>query len=129
MDELSCAEGGGGTIMSSPFETYVDKIIQEIDGKKEDNADLKEELLTHLTQAKEDFIKEGHNDEQATHLALQHFGDATSIGGDMQQALFPHRRLSLMILAFLSLFSIFSTYITALVVNKDAFIIWLCIAV
>lgn len=115
--------------MSQLFEAYLKKVIQQVDGTFDEKMDVKEELLTHLHMSKQSFMEEGFKEEQAELFALENFGNATSIGKDMQQAMYPYRRSLLFILGFMSLFTIFCIYIVVLVVDRDALIGWLLFSV
>lgn len=74
------------------IEKHVDHILKEMQSTKEEREEIREELTTHLTSAKQKYIDEGENEKRAEKLAIKDFGDAGMIGGGIQESLYPFQR-------------------------------------
>lgn len=115
--------------MSAILEKYVANIIKQIDGTKDQKADIYEELLIHLHLATEDGIKNGLNKEEAEKMAIDKFGNANTIGAEVQESMYPLRKILLLLLAIASLLYAYIVYAIALFSEGDAHFFWLITAV
>ncbi len=115
--------------MKSPFEKFIVKIISQIDGTDEEKADIYEEMLIHLELTCNKFIEEGFTKTEAAQLAMESFGDSKTIGNEMQEAMFPLRKLFLLLLSVLSIFYSIFAYLVHLISDGDAEIIWLILSI
>ncbi|WP_027956259.1 permease prefix domain 1-containing protein [Halobacillus kuroshimensis] len=74
------------------IEKHVNHILKEMQSTKEEREEIREELTTHLTSAKQKYINEGESEKRAEKLAIKDFGDAGMIGGGIQESLYPFQR-------------------------------------
>lgn len=89
--------------MTQDLRRFVEKTVQQIEGNQQEKDDLYEELLIHLELSKEEFINAGLSDKEAEKKAMEHFGNETEVGGQIQQAMFPFRKEMMRALAIGSL--------------------------
>ncbi|MDA2386026.1 VanZ family protein [Bacillus cereus] len=75
------------------FENYIECIVKNTNLDRSTQEELALELLDHLTSLKEEYIKKGMSIDQAKQLAIQHFGEPDSIGGELQKSIFPYEKL------------------------------------
>lgn len=115
--------------MNPSFHRFVDKIVKQTAGNQTEKDDLYEELMIHLEMSREQFIKEGFNEKQAEWKAMEHFGDAGEVGGQIRQAMFPFRKEMILALASVSIVLSFGVYMAWLLLENDAVIGWLFISV
>lgn len=115
--------------MTSIFQRYVEKIVQQTDAALDEKEDLREELLIHLELSYAQLIKEGYSEQQAKRNVLESFGDSESIGNQIQQAMFPYRKAMMLTLAVTSLLFSFTVYVSQLFMEGDAYIAWLLLSV
>lgn len=129
MDELFNSKKLGGAGMSNNFHHFVEKITKQIDGREEEKADIYEELMTHLHLSKKEFITAGYDENKAEQKAMIAFGDANGVGRQIQEAMFPYRKLMLLTLAIGSLLFSFSIYLMILFSYGNAHFGWLILSV
>src|SRR5690625_1098812 len=115
--------------MSHSFDDFVTNIVNQIDGTEEEKADIYEELFIHLQLTCEQYKEQGFNETEAEQQAMNTFGNATSIGNQMQKAMFPLRKIMLFGLSITSLSYSFIVYIAQLISEGDAYIFWLIFSV
>ncbi|WP_243526290.1 permease prefix domain 1-containing protein [Bacillus pseudomycoides] len=75
------------------FENYIECIVKKTNLDKSAREELALELLDHLISLKEEYVKQGMSIEQAKRMAIQHFGEPDSIGGELRKSLFPYERV------------------------------------
>jgi len=63
---------------------YVKSVCQQIRWKKA-HARISEEMLNHVTDARDAYIKQGHDEPTATQKAITHTGDAIEIGTQLDR--------------------------------------------
>lgn len=115
--------------MSHSFVRFVKKVVQETDCSREEREDLFEELVVHLECARDDYKKEGCNDEEASQMAMTNFGEGKHIGKILQHAMYPYRREMLLALCIGSLLLTYGIYLSQLFVMGDAHIYWLLLGI
>lgn len=114
--------------MSKELHQYITKLIEQIDGSKDEKSDIYEEIRDHLEISMEEWTQKGYEREEAEQLAMQHFGKSEIIGKQMQEAMFPYRKIMMLILALTSIsYSIF-IYLLYLFGQGDALIGWLVVS-
>lgn len=115
--------------MSTSINHYVEKVLRQIDGSKEEKEDLYEELACHLRMSREHWIQSGLSEDEASKKALDDFGNAEAIGSEIHEAMYPFRKILLIILATISLLYAYAVYIFSLFVDGDANMLWLLLSV
>lgn len=115
--------------MTSTFQRYVEKIVQQTDTLQDEKDDLREEFLIHLELSYAELMKEGYSDQQAKQAVLENFGASESIGDEIQQAMFPYRKAMMLTLAVTSLLFSFTVYLSQLFLEGDAYIAWLLLSI
>lgn len=71
---------------------YIHRVLEQIQSPPEERDDIREELLSHIYEAKNHYIKEGFTDKNAEEKALSDFGKAHGIGKELQEAMYPFQR-------------------------------------
>jgi len=107
----------------------IELVLQEIDGSKEEKEDLFWELKDHLQLSSEAWMNTGLSEEKAIDKAIEDFGNAEKVGREIQKAMYPLRKILLVILATLSLLYTFSLYLIELFMFGDAHYAWLLFSV
>lgn len=115
--------------MNSNFHRFVKEIIKQIDGSKEEKEDIYEELISHLSLSKQEFIYAGYNEKEAEQKAISAFGDANDVGGQIQEAMFPYQKLMLLMLAIGSFLFAFAVYLIVLFSSGTALFTWLILSI
>lgn len=77
---------------------YVNHVLEQIQSPTEEREDIREELLSHIYEAKKHFMAEGFSEKKAGDKALEDFGKANNIGKDLQEAMYPFQRILLYII-------------------------------
>lgn len=111
--------------MTTSIKSHVEKILERIDGSKKEKEDLYEELSIHLQLSSEDWMKSGISKEEAEKRAIEDFGKSDIIGSQLQEAMYPLRKIILILLASLSLVYAYTIYLFELFVEGDAHFLWL----
>ncbi|MGM8364968.1 permease prefix domain 1-containing protein [Virgibacillus sp. W0181] len=114
--------------MSVKLDAFVQAISAQIDGTKTEKAEIHEEIRDHLELSVEHWVQEGYNRKEAEQLAIDQFGASKKIGTEIQEAMFPYRKLLLLVLAISSVCYSVLFYVTQLFVEGDALIVWLVIS-
>jgi len=115
--------------MNHSFDEFVTNIVNQIDGTEKEKADVYEELYIHIQLSSEQYVHAGYNLKEAEQLAMNSFWSAYTIGNQMQEAMFPMRKVMLLFLSISSISYSFIVYILHLITEGDAFIAWLIISV
>lgn len=115
--------------MNMTFNHYVKQLISQMDVDRLDEADIYEELVTHLELTKKQFVSSGLNEKDAEKKAMAQFGNPEKVGGEMQEAMFPMRRFILLMIAYLSIAYSFFAYSMQLFSEGNAHHIWLILAI
>ncbi|HZW68741.1 MAG TPA: permease prefix domain 1-containing protein [Pseudogracilibacillus sp.] len=115
--------------MNLKIRHQIELVLQEIDGSKEEKEDLFWELKDHLQLSSEAWMNTGLSEEKAIDKAIEDFGNAEKVGREIQKAMYPLRKILLVILATLSLLYTFSLYLIELFMFGDAHYAWLLFSV
>ncbi|PFN07921.1 VanZ family protein [Bacillus cereus] len=71
------------------LEEYIKRIVQKANVSQQDKEDLYFEIHDHLTSLKQEFIEQGKSEQAATQLAIQNFGEASTLGIEIDKAMQP----------------------------------------
>ncbi|MEN1936741.1 VanZ family protein [Paenibacillus sp. 102] len=71
------------------LEEYIKRIVQKANVSQQDKEDLSFEIHDHLTNLKQEFIEQGKSEQEATQLAIQNFGEASTLGIEIDKAMQP----------------------------------------
>jgi len=129
LDEHARSQKLGGIKLSAVFQQYIKQIVQEIDGSELDKEDIMEELIIHLQLTSEQYVAAGYDDKEAEKMAINQFGKSKEIGKQMQEAMFPFRKLMFLILAIASFIYSYTVYSMQLFTEGNAHIGWLVLSV
>ena len=71
------------------IEEYIKSIVQENEPipKQSDRDELYFEIYDRLTSLKQEFLDQGKSEEEATTLAIQNFGEASTLGTEIEKAM------------------------------------------
>ncbi|PEA76590.1 VanZ family protein [Bacillus wiedmannii] len=69
------------------IEEYIKSIVQKTNLSQSDRDELYFEIYDHLTSLKQEFLDQGKSEEEATTLAIQKFGEASTLGTEIEKAM------------------------------------------
>ncbi|MBK5450449.1 VanZ family protein [Bacillus sp. TH22] len=69
------------------IEEYIKSIVQKTSLSQSDRDELYFEIYDHLTSLKQEFLDQGKSEEEATTLAIQNFGEASTLGTEIEKAM------------------------------------------
>ncbi|HHI3613032.1 TPA: VanZ family protein [Bacillus anthracis] len=69
------------------IEKYIKSIVQKTNLSQSDKDELYFEIYDHLTNLKQEFLDQGKCEEEATTLAIQNFGEASTLGTEIEKAM------------------------------------------
>ncbi|OPD60219.1 VanZ family protein [Bacillus anthracis] len=69
------------------IEKYIKSIVQKTNLSHSDKDELYFEIYDHLTSLKQEFLDQGKSEEEATTLAIQNFGEASTLGTEIEKAM------------------------------------------
>lgn len=69
------------------IEKYIQSIVQKTNLAQSDRDELYFEIYDHLTSLKQEFLDQGKSEEEATTLAIQNFGEASTLGTEIEKAM------------------------------------------
>jgi glycopeptide antibiotics resistance protein len=69
------------------IEEYIKSIVQKTNLSQSDKDELYFEIYDHLTSLKQEFLNQGKSEEEATTLAIQNFGEASTLGTEIEKAM------------------------------------------
>ncbi|ALQ70519.1 VanZ family protein [Bacillus thuringiensis] len=69
------------------IEKYIKSIVQKTNLSQSDKDELYFEIYDHLTSLKQEFLDQGKSEEEATTLAIQNFGEASTLGTEIDKAM------------------------------------------
>lgn len=75
--------------MDKKIETYIDKIVSQLNCDEEEKRGIIDEMRDHLHLLKNEYIDEGLTEEEATQKALEDFGEQKQLTKGLQESLFP----------------------------------------
>ncbi|MED0990170.1 VanZ family protein [Bacillus nitratireducens] len=69
------------------IEEYIKSIVQKTALSQSDREELYFEIYDHLTSLRQEFLDQGKSEEEATTLAIQNFGEASTLGTEIEKAM------------------------------------------
>ncbi|CUB15609.1 VanZ like family protein [Bacillus cereus] len=69
------------------IDQYIKRILQKANVSKTEKEDLYFEMYDHLTSLKHEFMEQGKSEQEATQLAIQNFGEASTLGIEIDKAM------------------------------------------
>ncbi|KAB2451066.1 VanZ family protein [Bacillus sp. CH126_4D] len=69
------------------IEKYIKSIVQKTSLPQSDKDELYFEIYDHLISLKQEFLDQGKSEEEATTLAIQNFGEASTLGTEIEKAM------------------------------------------
>ena len=69
------------------IEEYIKSIVQKTNLSQSDRDELYFEIYDHLTSLKQEFLDQGKSEEEATTLAIQNFGEASTLGTEIEKTM------------------------------------------
>jgi len=101
----------GGIKLNKELKNYIKHIVEQTDMSDVEKRELESELQDHLLLLTEEYIIDGHSEEEAIKLATQAFGNEQAISKELNKVISPYK-MPLKILSGL----LFSFY---------AFVVWI----
>ncbi|WP_377863961.1 VanZ family protein [Bacillus sp. R86525] len=69
------------------IEEYIKSIVQKTNLPQSERDELYFEIYDHLTSLKQEFLNQGKSEKEATTLAIQNFGEASTLGTEIEKAM------------------------------------------
>ncbi|MGR5915025.1 VanZ family protein [Bacillus pacificus] len=69
------------------IEEYIKSIVQKTNLSQSDKSELYFEIYDHLISLKQEFLDQGKSEKEATALAIQNFGEASTLGTEIEKAM------------------------------------------
>ena len=69
----------GGNDLDKTIETYIDKIVSQLNCDEEEKIEIIDEMFDHLHLLKNEYLEQGFTTEEATQKALECFGEQKTI--------------------------------------------------
>lgn len=106
------------------IERYVETILQQLQSPHDEREDIREELLNHLQEAKQQYINKGFGEEQAEKRVLSEFGNADTIGHHLQESMYPFQRGLLYVIGIGTILFGVIFYLNLLFILNEPIPIW-----
>ncbi|MCA0972182.1 permease prefix domain 1-containing protein [Halobacillus litoralis] len=74
------------------LEKHVEHILNQTQSNQAEREEMKEDFLSHLYALKKKYEEEGFESEVAERKAIEDFGEADSVGNEMQETMYPYQR-------------------------------------
>ncbi|GGF14282.1 hypothetical protein GCM10010954_11220 [Halobacillus andaensis] len=96
------------------MEKHVNRVLKEMQSPQEEREEIKEELLSHLEEAKSFYMDQGDPEKKAEKKAVEEFGGSKQIGHGFQEAMYPYQRSLLYVIGLATILFgvIFHLYLT-----------------
>jgi len=78
----------GGSHLDKKIETYIDKIVNQLNCDEEEKRGIIDEMRDHLHLLKNEYLDEGFTEEEATQKALESFGEQKQLTEGLKESLF-----------------------------------------
>ncbi|WP_166246101.1 VanZ family protein [Paenibacillus turpanensis] len=75
----------------NPFDSYLQKILTEINASEEEKQQLYTEFSDHLYHLKVEYISKGYSEIESVQLAITTFGDSKEVAKNMEEVMFPNK--------------------------------------
>jgi len=79
--------------MDQTIETYIRKIVSELNCDEQEKREIAEEMTGHILLLKQEYQEQGLSDSESTQKALQSFGDEKSIEEGFRHSIFPYYKM------------------------------------
>ncbi|AIM17189.1 antibiotic resistance protein VanZ [Bacillus sp. X1(2014)] len=79
--------------MDKKIETYLSKIVNQLNCDEEEKRELIDEMRDHLHLLKNEYLEEGLTEEEATQKALESFGEQKQLTKGLQDSLIPYYKV------------------------------------
>jgi hypothetical protein len=83
----------GGSRLDKKIETYLSKIVNQLNCDEEEKRELIDEMRDHLHLLKNEYLEEGLTEEEATQKALESFGEQKQLTKGLQDSLIPYYKV------------------------------------
>ncbi len=83
----------GGSRLDKKIDTYIHKIVNQLNCDEEEKRELIDEMRDHLHLLKNEYLDEGLTEEKATQKALESFGEQKELTKGLQDSLFPYYKV------------------------------------
>ncbi|WP_164670489.1 permease prefix domain 1-containing protein [Virgibacillus doumboii] len=109
------------------MEKYVQQALEQMQSPSDERKSLREELLSHLHEAKNKYISDGLSEKQAEERALDDFGNAYFIGRELQESMYPFQRGLLYAIGIATILFGVIFYLSSLINFNESLPVWLVI--
>lgn len=109
------------------LEKYVEEVLKQTQSPEEEREEIREELLSHLNEAKSNYISEGFTEKQAEKKVIAAFGNSHHIGQELQESMYPFQRGLLYLIGIITILFGVIFYLNLVFVIHDPTPVWLVI--
>jgi glycopeptide antibiotics resistance protein len=79
--------------MDKDFESYINQIVNDLDCNNAEKQDIRDEISDHLKLLRQEYIEKGLTNAEATHKAIELFGDTNQIQNGYKKSLSPYNKI------------------------------------
>ncbi|WP_040977956.1 permease prefix domain 1-containing protein [Oceanobacillus jeddahense] len=109
------------------IEKHVEDVLKQMQSSGDEREEIREELLSHLNEAKSNYISEGFSEKQAEKKVIAAFGNSHRIGLDLQESMYPFQRELLYLIGIITLLFGVIFYVNLAFVIREPEPVWLII--
>ncbi|GIO22172.1 permease prefix domain 1-containing protein [Oceanobacillus sp. J11TS1] len=109
------------------IEKHVEEVLKQTQSPENEREEIREELLSHLNEAKSNYISEGFSEEQAEEKVVAAFGNPRLIGRELQESMYPFQRGLLYLIGIVTILFGVIFYVNLIFVIREPAPVWLII--
>ncbi|WP_080872014.1 permease prefix domain 1-containing protein [Oceanobacillus timonensis] len=109
------------------IEKHVEDVLKQMQSPEDEREEIREELLSHLNEAKSNYISEGLSEKQAEKQVIDAFGNSHRIGRELQESKYPFQRGLLYLIGIITLLFGIIFYVNLAFVIREPDPVWLAI--
>lgn len=109
------------------IEKHAEQVLRQMQSPDDEREEMREELLSHLNEAKRNYISEGLSEKQAEKKVVAAFGDPHMIGRELQESMYPFQRGLLYLIGIATILFGVIFYLNLSFVIREPTPVWLTI--
>ncbi|WP_152658434.1 permease prefix domain 1-containing protein [Oceanobacillus sp. CFH 90083] len=109
------------------IEKHVEEVLKQTQSPDGEREELREELLSHLNEAKSNYISAGLSEKQAEKKVIAAFGDSHIVGQELQESMYPFQRGLLYLIGIVTILFGAIFYINLIFVMHEPTPVWLTV--
>ncbi|MBY7144923.1 hypothetical protein KFZ56_18055 [Virgibacillus sp. NKC19-3] len=109
------------------FEKHVEYVLKQTQSPDHEREEMREELLSHLHEAKSSYISDGFSEKQAEKKVIAAFGDPHRVGWELQESMYPFQRGLLYLIGIATILFGVIFYLNLTFVIREPTPVWLIV--